>query len=142
MSQTSKAKSKLIKDTLTFLVFPAGEKFSLYFHTHVRVKEGQKARVAIWPLKRPNQPNLVFLKQFAKNKMIWPFFGLFCPKFSLKNFTFIWPFSHFRIWPFLKLSNGQIWPFLLFCTWQPCAKLLLFLSFPCGLEKKRKTNSK
>jgi hypothetical protein len=39
----------------------------------VRVKEGQKARVGIWSLKRPNQPKLAFfLKQFAKNKMIWP----------------------------------------------------------------------
>jgi hypothetical protein len=43
----------------------------------VRVKERQEARVAIWLLKRPNQPDLGFLKQFDKNKMIWPFFGLF-----------------------------------------------------------------
>ena len=35
------------------------------------------SRVAIWRLKRPNQPNLVFLKLFARNKMFAPFLGLF-----------------------------------------------------------------
>jgi hypothetical protein len=36
------------------------------------VEEGCK-RITISPLIRPNQPNLTFLKQFARNKMIWPF---------------------------------------------------------------------
>jgi hypothetical protein len=31
------------------------------------------SRVAIWPLKTPNQPYLAFLKQFVRNKIIWPF---------------------------------------------------------------------
>jgi hypothetical protein len=43
-------------------------------------------RVAIWPLKRPNQP---FLKQFSRNKMIWPF-GLFLAFFNLEE-SFLGP---------------------------------------------------
>jgi hypothetical protein len=31
------------------------------------------SRVAIWYLKKPNQPYLTFLKQFSRNKMILPF---------------------------------------------------------------------
>jgi hypothetical protein len=53
-------------------------------------------RVAIWTLKRPNQPNLAVLKQFSRNKMFWPFFNLdensiFLPIFcriSTKHTTF------------------------------------------------------
>jgi len=41
---------------------------------------------AIWPLKRPIHPNLAFLKQFARYKMIWQFGHL----------AFIWPFFIFE----------------------------------------------
>jgi hypothetical protein len=41
---------------------------------------------AIWPLKRPIHPNLAFLKQFARNKMIGQFGHL----------AFIWPFFIFE----------------------------------------------
>jgi len=30
-------------------------------------------RVAIWPFKKPNLPNLAFMKLFASNKMAWRF---------------------------------------------------------------------
>jgi len=33
--------------------------------------------VAIWPFLMAKRPNLAFFKQFARYKMIWPFFGLF-----------------------------------------------------------------
>ena len=94
------------------------------------------AWVAIWPLK--GQISLIwpFLKQFSRNKMIWPFFNLeengiflglfwlnfnetsnilwyfkisltYFGRFSLK----IWPifglFHHLRIWPFLKLLMAK-----------------------------------
>ncbi len=80
--------------------------------------------------------HLAFLKQFFRNKIIWPFFGLLkilivlfwpiCQHFY-KTHNILWyskvyliNFVKFslKFWPFFETTYGRIWPF--FGTWQPC----------------------
>jgi len=52
------------------------------------------SRVAISPLRRPNQLNLAFLKLFATNKMVWPFCNFLV---FFECIYFIWPNLAFLI---------------------------------------------
>jgi hypothetical protein len=53
-------------------------------------------RVAIWHLKRPNQPNLAFFKQFANYKL----------------------FGHLIIWPFFIFGDLATLPWTYFLAWK------------------------
>jgi len=71
--------------------------------------------------------HLAFLKLLARNKMIWPFFGLFQMLTKIVYFKDcfgqIWAnFKHFHFSGFGLFWNC-LWPnlaFLIFWTWQPC----------------------
>ncbi len=106
-------------------------------------------RVAIWPLKGPN------FKQFARNKMIWPFspffrflwkniFLAYFVKITTKHITFYnIPNILWKIGLFKNVLSPNL-AFLFFGTWQPCPEgnylskenitKFFFFSFFCTLQ--------